>query len=351
VRGVAFLAFVLTLAFTPLAIWALRRLHVIDVPTERSSHVSRTPRGGGVGVFLGAVSGLILAGSKGVVEAGSLKTLLVCSSFFAIVGLVDDVRTLNVKPRLAAQAACAVLFVAPWFFENGPALSVGFRAATAAAAVVWVMGFLNVFNFMDGINGISALHTVLAGGTLAFIGHTDGHRIVEVCGVTIAAAALGFLPYNFPRARVFLGDVGSYFIGTWLAISVLIALVWKSPPEAVLGPLVIYLADTSFTLVNRVRQGKQWSESHHEHIYQQLIDRGWSHVETSLTVLAFSTACMLLGLVSLTTNVTGRIVADLLIPVVALGYLAVPRLLARATRRRASAATVTDGATSRRQAA
>jgi len=350
VRGVAFLAFVLTLAFTPLAIWVLRRLRVIDVPTERSSHVTRTPRGGGVGVCLGAVSGLILAGSKGVVEAGSLKTLVVCASFFAIVGLIDDVRTLNVKPRLAAQAACAVLFVAPWFFENGPALGVGFRAAMAAAAVVWVMGYLNVFNFMDGINGISALHTVLAGGTLAFIGHVEGHRIVEVCGVTIAFAALGFLPYNFPRARVFLGDVGSYFIGTWLAISVLIALVWKSPPEAVVGPLVIYVADATFTLLNRIRQGKPWAESHHEHIYQQLIDRGWSHVSTSLTVLAFSTACMLLGLVSLTSSTSARVVADLAIPVVAIGYLAVPQVLARADRRRVARESA-PRTTTRRQAA
>lgn len=326
-RGIALLAFVLTLVFTPLAIWVLRKLGVIDIPSERSSHTVQTPRGGGTGVFLGAVTGMVLAGTRGVVEAGSLKTLLVCASFFAVVGLVDDIRTLNVRPRLLAQLACAVLFVAPWFFENGPVAGVGLRAAMAAAAVIWVMGYLNAFNFMDGINGIAGLHAVLAGLTLAFVGRAEGVRIVEVCGVAIAFAALGFLPYNFPRARVFLGDVGSYFIGTWIAISTLIALVWHAPVEAVMGPLVVYLADTSFTLLRRIKRGVNWRESHHEHIYQQLVDRGWSHTRTTLTVLSFSLACTLLGLLSLTDLLVARIVADLLILACVAAYLALPQLL------------------------
>jgi UDP-N-acetylmuramyl pentapeptide phosphotransferase/UDP-N-acetylglucosamine-1-phosphate transferase len=229
-----------------------------------------------------------------------------------------------------------VAFVGPWFFLNGPVHSFGFRVVLAVFAVVWVMGFLNAFNFMDGINGISGLHATLAGLVLAFLGHHLEVRIVELCGVAIAAASLGFLPFNFPRARVFLGDIGSYFIGTWIAISALIALVWGAPVEAVFAPLVIYLADTSFTLASRVRRGADWRQSHHEHIYQQLIERDWSHLRTAVTVAAFSTTCALLGLVSLTSSRIARLGADLAIVLVVGAYLALPRTLhARDERRMA----------------
>jgi UDP-N-acetylmuramyl pentapeptide phosphotransferase/UDP-N-acetylglucosamine-1-phosphate transferase len=329
VRGVAVLAFLLTLGITPLAIWVLRRLQVMDVPSERSSHVVHTPRGGGIGVFLGAVSGVVLAGTAGVVESGSIKTLLVCASFFAVVGLIDDIKTLEVKPRLLAQLACAVIFVGPWFYQNGPFQSGGVRVVMSVAAVVWVMGYLNAFNFMDGINGISGFHAVLAGGVFALIGYHEHHRIVELCGLAIAAAAAGFLPYNFPRARVFLGDVGSYFIGTWIAISALIALVWQAPPEAVFAPLAVYLADTAYTLVDRVRRGENWRQSHRDHVYQQLVDRGWSHARTTVLVTCFSALCALLGLFSLVAPLGVRLAADAAIPLVLVGYLLMPRLAAR----------------------
>lgn len=329
VKGIAVLAFLLTLGITPLAIWVLRRLQVMDVPSERSSHVVHTPRGGGIGVFLGAVSGVVLAGTAGVVESGSLKTLLVCASFFAVVGLIDDIKTLDVKPRLLAQLLCAAIFVAPWFYQNGPFQSAGVRIAMSVVAVVWVMGYLNAFNFMDGINGISGFHAVVAGGAFAFIGYHEHHRIVELCGVAIAAAAAGFLPYNFPRARVFLGDIGSYFIGTWIAISALIALVWLAPPEAVFAPLAVYLADTAYTLIDRVRRGEDWRQSHRDHVYQQLVDRGWSHTLTTTVVTGFSATCALLGLVSLLGLWGPRLVADLLIPVVLVAYLLTPRLADR----------------------
>ncbi len=321
------IAFVITFALTPAVIFVLRRLRVFDVPTERSSHVERTPRGGGLAVAIGAVTGVVIAGTAGVVESWSITTLLVCTSFFALVGLVDDVRTLDVKPRLACQLGCALIFVAPWFYTNAPIANPGVALALGFLAVVWVMGFLNAFNFMDGINGISGLHAVLAGGTFFLIGQVQDHRLVGICGAAVAAAAAGFLPYNFPRSRVFLGDVGSYFLGTWLAVTALIALIWATPIEAVAGSFVVYLADTSFTLYDRVRRGEDWRRSHHDHIYQRLIERRWSHVRTALCVLAFSSVCAALGLVSLTSSLGARILADaMMVPVVGL-YLCLPRIV------------------------
>jgi UDP-GlcNAc:undecaprenyl-phosphate/decaprenyl-phosphate GlcNAc-1-phosphate transferase len=318
----ALIAFGLTALLTPLVIAALRRFRVIDVPTERSSHSGFIPRGGGLAVAVGAVAGLLLSGSG---DASSLTTLLVAVSILAIVGMIDDLRTLEVFPRLGAQLVGALLCL-PWLLQNLSA-PWGWRVLLAGLAVVWVMGYVNAFNFMDGINGIASLTTIVTGVTFFFVGQSTDTRLVSVCGLVVAAAALGFLPYNFPNARVFLGDVGSYFLGGWIAFTVLVGLVSEIPPEAVIGPVVIYLADTSFTLVRRIVRGEQWWTSHHEHVYQRLIERGWTHTTTALLVTAFTVACSALGMVSLGDSTVARATAGVAMVGLLVAYLSVPGLL------------------------
>jgi UDP-N-acetylmuramyl pentapeptide phosphotransferase/UDP-N-acetylglucosamine-1-phosphate transferase len=324
------LTFVLTAALTPVVIAVLRRLGAYDVPTARSSHVDRTLRGGGVAVALGATAGLTL-GDRG--DASSLTTMLTAVSILAVVGLIDDLRTLDVLPRLGAQLVGAALCL-PWFLNN-VSLPWGLRVLCAVLAVMWMMGYVNAFNFMDGINGIACLSAMVTGVSFAVVGTTEDLPLVALAGGVLAAAGMGFLPYNFPRARVFLGDVGSYFLGGWSAFVVLVMLASDVPPEAALGPLMIYLADTTFTLSSRIARRERWWESHHEHVYQQLIDLGWGHARTSTTVAAASATCAGLGLVSLGGLPVARVGADLAILGIVVGYLALPALL-----RRRSAVTV-----------
>jgi UDP-GlcNAc:undecaprenyl-phosphate/decaprenyl-phosphate GlcNAc-1-phosphate transferase len=319
----ATLAFLLTALLTPLVIAGLHRFRVIDVPTERSSHSGPVPRGGGLAVAVGAVAGLLLSGSD---DASSLSTLLVAVSILAVVGMVDDLRTLEVVPRLSAQLLGAILCL-PWLLNN-LSMPWEWRVLLAVGAVIWVMGFVNAFNFMDGINGISSFATIVAGVTFFVAGQVRDAPLLSVCGLVVAAAALGFLPYNFPQARVFLGDVGSYFLGGWIAFTVLLGLLSEVPPEAVIGPTVIYLADTSFTLARRVKRRERWWTSHHEHVYQQLIDRQWSHARSALLVTGFTVTCSALGLLSLASSTTLRVVADVGIVACAALYLSVPSLLA-----------------------
>jgi UDP-GlcNAc:undecaprenyl-phosphate/decaprenyl-phosphate GlcNAc-1-phosphate transferase len=318
----AVLALLLTAGLTPVVIAALHRFQVIDVPTERSSHDGLIPRGGGLAVAVGAVAGLLLSGSG---DASSLSTLLVAVSILAVVGMVDDLRTLEVIPRLSAQLIGALLCL-PWLLNN-LSMPWGWRIVLAVAAVIWVMGFVNAFNFMDGINGISGFTTVVAGGTFFVAGQIQDAPLLSVCGLVVAAAALGFLPYNFPHARVFLGDVGSYFLGGWIAFTVLLGLLSGVPIEAVVAPTVIYLADTSFTLARRVHRRERWWTSHHEHVYQQLVDRHWSHARSAALVTAFTLACSGLGLVSFTGSAPLRVAAGIAILGLAATYLTVPRLL------------------------
>lgn len=324
-KTAAGLAFLITLALTPLVIRALRHYRVLDVPGERSSHATVIPRGGGIAVAVGAVAGIVLSTLAGSTDAASLRTLLVTVSLLAVVGLVDDMRTLDVFPRLGAQLLAALVCV-NWALRNID-LPWGLRVLAAVAAVVWVMGFVNAFNFMDGINGISACTTIVAGGAFVIVGAITEMRLVSVCGAVIAAAALGFLPYNFPKARVFLGDIGSYFIGGWLAFTVLVGSISDIPPEALLAPLVLYLTDTSFTLASRIIRRQPWHESHRQHVYQRLVDLGWSHGRTTFYVAFMTAACSALGMVSLGESVPARIVADATIGALMVGYLATPYML------------------------
>jgi UDP-GlcNAc:undecaprenyl-phosphate/decaprenyl-phosphate GlcNAc-1-phosphate transferase len=320
----AALSFALTLALLPIIIGVLRRLDAYDVPSERSSHHERTLRGGGVAVAIGAIAGVTLGGWD---DATSLTTLLVAVTILALVGLADDLRTLEVFPRLGAQLLGALLCL-PWLLRN-LSMPWGARLVLAVAAVIWVMGFVNSFNFMDGINGISALYTAVAGAAFVVVGTTQDLPLVSLSGAVVGAAAVAFLPFNFPRAMVFLGDSGSYFLGGWIAFTILAMLVSEVPPEAAFAPALIYLADTSVTLGRRIRRGANWWESHHEHVYQQLIDRGWTHVSTAFLVAAFSAVCVLLSFVSLTPSLIARGLADLAIAAVVVTYLLLPTMLSR----------------------
>jgi UDP-N-acetylmuramyl pentapeptide phosphotransferase/UDP-N-acetylglucosamine-1-phosphate transferase len=138
-----------------------------------------------------------------------------------------------------------------------------------------------------------------------------------------------FLPFNFPKAQVFLGDVGSYFIGAWLAALVILGLRAGIPPEAVLAPVALYLADTAVTIVRRARGAETWYLPRRSHAYQRLTQLGWSHTRTTGLVAAAMVSCSALGAVSLIDSIAARLVADLALAAVLVAYLASPTLLGR----------------------
>jgi UDP-N-acetylmuramyl pentapeptide phosphotransferase/UDP-N-acetylglucosamine-1-phosphate transferase len=199
-------------------------------------------------------------------------------------------------------------------------------AALVLGTAVWLMGFVNAFNFMDGVNGISGAHAVIAGVAYACFGQWRQDPFLVAMGLAVAVGALAFLPWNAVRARVFLGDVGSYALGAALAVLAVTAVVQGVPPEAALGPLALYLADTAWTLQRRVRTGERWTEAHRTHTYQRWCDVGWSHPEVTLVTAGTTILVSLLGAASLTGNLSVRLVCDLVGLAVLAGYLASPAL-------------------------
>jgi UDP-N-acetylmuramyl pentapeptide phosphotransferase/UDP-N-acetylglucosamine-1-phosphate transferase len=263
----------------------LRRRMILDHPVERSSHDRPVPKGGGV-----AVSAALLLGwlDLAVMGLAPPETLLVCCLAFALAALswFNDVTDVPAPLRLAVHLliATAGLLALP---DRGQVFQ-GLLSPDldeAATVLLWAW-FLNLFNFMDGIDGITAVQTAAIGFGLAFVaaltGLASGGYLLLV--VALAAAALGFLPWNWHPARVFLGDAGSVplgFVAGWLLLLLASRGYWAS---ALLLPLY-YFADASLTLLARAVRGEAIWRAHRSHFYQRALAPDGDHGAVALWIL------------------------------------------------------------------
>lgn len=309
-----------SLVLSGLALTVLRRSGVLDIPNERSLHDRPTVRGGGTGPAVAGLAGLAMLAPR---FGGLAPGLAFAAGGLALLGLVDDVRGMPVLPRFVAQAGVALTAVVALI---GPGWSPAAWLLTGFAAL-WLISYLNAFNFMDGINGISVVQVVVAGAVWAVAGRSVSLPGLELAGLAGLALALGFAPFNLPRAQMFLGDAGSYFFGGWLGATAVWAVARGVPPEAVLAPLTLYLADTGATLAGRIRRGESWLQPHKTHVYQKLVALGWPHIRVALFCGAVMALCGGLGLLSLSSPPPARLLAGAGIIVVLAAYLNAPRLI------------------------
>ncbi len=308
----------------PPTVALLRRLAVLDVPGDRSSHAVPTPRGGGAPVAVGLLAAVAVAPGPGPARLA----LAVAVGYFGLLGLLDDLRGLPALLRLVLQLAGAAA-VAALLVLRLPLPAVALAAAALAVAL-WLTGFVNAFNFMDGVNGISSAHAVVGGVAYACLAGWRHDGFGVAAGLALAAGAAAFLPWNAVRARVFLGDVGSYSIGAALAVLAVRLIADGVPAEAVAGPVALYLADVAWTLQRRIRHGERWLEGHRTHVYQRWCDAGWSHQEVTLLTGALTVLLCLLGVAGMLGGEAARAAADLAGLAVLAVYLGSPGLFARA---------------------
>lgn len=330
----------IVLVTEPLTIALLRRLAVIDMPGGRSSHSVPTPRGGGAPIAVGL---LVAAGLAPAASRDEVLAFLTGVGFFGLVGLLEDLRGLPPVRRLELQATGGAVVAA--LLAAGLSLPLPLRAMAALAIAVWLTGFANAFNFMDGVNGISGAHALIGGVAYACLGEWRQDTLMITGGLATAVAACAFLPWNALRARVFLGDVGSYALGAALAVLAACAILGGIPVEAAAGPVALYLADTGWTLQRRIRRGERWLEAHRTHVYQRWCDAGLSHQEVTAATAGSTAALCLLGMASLLASTPVRITADLAGLGLLVAYLGSPQALARVGKsRRAAPATSGKGA-------
>lgn len=282
--GMVLAALVIALVVVRGAIAYAHRRGMMDLPGQRRSHAIPTPRGGGIGIVVAVLLtmpvclSMLPAGLPPiVVSALAAGTVLV-----AAVGWWDDHTPLPVLPRFGIQLLSAGLLAV---------------ALTQAGMVWWWVPVLmlaggwsiNLHNFMDGIDGILAQQVIFVGLGLALLAHTAGQVALAAASACLAAAALGFWYFNRPRARIFMGDVGSGTMG--LLIFALTALLWRVDWHLLWPALILsssFVADASLTLLNRMVGGRRWYTAHREHLYQWMVRSGFTHASGGACYLGWN---------------------------------------------------------------
>jgi UDP-N-acetylmuramyl pentapeptide phosphotransferase/UDP-N-acetylglucosamine-1-phosphate transferase len=281
---------------TAASLRALERRKILDMPNERSSHKVPVPRGGGIGVMLALLpvwlGSAVLIGDRPV----QLSTLALGALGLAILSWVDDRGSLSPLTRLVVQAFAVALGL--WVLGDGDLVFQGWLPPwldRAAAGLLWLW-FVNLYNFMDGIDGITGVETIALGIGLALLAAL-GLPLSPIPPLILAAAALGFLCWNWHPARIFLGDVGSVPLGFLLGGLLLEAAQAGAWAASLILPLY-YLADATYTLLARLARGERIWQAHRQHFYQRAVQGGWSHARVARSVLGLDTVLILLALVA-----------------------------------------------------
>lgn len=298
----------------------LQRHGIIDRPNERSSHVRPTLRAGGIAPLVGFVLACGLLASLVDDQSRTVIVMIGLGGVLAgLLGLAEDVYGLSVLTRAAGHLLLGALVST----LLGVALGSHWWQIAIGAAVVMV--YVNVANFMDGINGISGLHGLVVGVAYAVLGLLSHTAWLMLLGLAVAVAFVVFLPWNLRSPGIFLGDVGSYLLGASLASLGVAAWFAGFSPVAVLAPGAIYLADTFSTLVRRLIREEPVLRSHRGHTYQRLTDTGLGHVPVAAIVTLFSLATSGLGVLVLRGWLASWLALVLIAGVCAL-YVALPRI-------------------------
>lgn len=337
---VAATAFLVSLVAVPLVrLWALQS-GKIDIPNERSSHTVPKPRVGGIGIMLGSSAGIL-----GIVcfLPGSFTSqhwiLLAALFALGVVGFIDDLTPLAVWKRmplyllgaiaialLATRISAIDLPLLPAWVMS-PAIAVTFTA-------LFIGWYTNLFNFMDGTDGIAGCAAAVTIGSLAIVFGTKHDVVLCLVAISLASATLAFLPYNFAPSSVFMGDVGSVFLGA-AAGALTVAAVERECISLVGGVLLMFpfVFDATFTLFRRaLRREKVW-QAHRSHIYQQLCDLGMSHRNVAI---CYTGAAVLTASLGLAFDQLGALLQTLVLTGVVISALAVSAVVLKKNSRRRS---------------
>jgi len=316
-------AFAVAVVVTGAVLWIARRRNLLDVPNERSSHTVPTPRSGGLGIVAGFVVLLLSSESESRLFVMGGMALVMAAG----VGLRDDRRPLGpgakgaglILVSLFAYMAARVVIARDVPFAGDVAL--GFLGMVLTP--FWFAGYANAFNFMDGLDGFATLTAIVSASVFAIAGLATTDATLTLFASATLGGSLGFLPWNFPKARIFMGDAGSLPLGMALALCAVMANATGALPFPasilLLGP---FLFDVTFTLARRWRRRERLGEAHKEHLYQRL-SRVWdSHAKVSLLYAGFSVATGVLALQYASMSDLGKLLS-LAVPLAAmLGFAA-----------------------------
>jgi UDP-GlcNAc:undecaprenyl-phosphate GlcNAc-1-phosphate transferase len=329
---VGVIAFAVAFIVTPLAGRLGRRLGLVDLPVGRRQHPGAVPRLGGVGLFAGfaaaSAAALILVPLPNPDDRLRISGVLIGTTFAFAAGLIDDWKELGPWPQLAAQVLAALIAAATTVFIerftnplNNELVVLDLWLAVPVT-VVWIVGMMNTVNWLDGLDGLAAGVGAIAAGLFALHAYRLGQTDVSLFPLALAGACLGFLPFNYRRASVFLGSSGTMAAGFALAAFSILA---PARVATALLVMAVPIVDTAWQIFDRYRRGRSPMQGDRGHLHFRLLDLGWPQ---PAIVLSYWLFCAAFGALSL-------LISSRLYKLVSLVLLAVlvAALLAVLTRR------------------
>jgi len=306
-------AFVAVLLLTPLMLKLAYRFNILDHPESRKVHSKPVARLGGVGIYLGFLAGTALGvyliqdwlGFAKVISGYKLLSVILIATFILfLLGIVDDVKKLSAKQKFLAQVIVSI-----FLFFNGVSITF-FKAPFGSLiyipiwlafilTILWLSGVTNALNLTDGLDGLLSGIVIISGTIFFIVAFFKGQYLACVLLAPVVGACLGFLPYNFHPARIFMGDSGSLFLGSMFAIVSVIGAIKSTVTFTLFVPLMILaypLLDTLMAIIRRIRQGKSPFHPDRGHLHHQLLTRGWSQTKSVLVLYLINIVCGLLAL-------------------------------------------------------
>lgn len=276
-----------------------RRQGMLAAPGPRQSHSVPTPVGAGLGLVAAVVLAGWLPGPGGALPDIWKSAVLPGMALLCLVGWLDDRWQLSAWLRLSVQVAVSSWLLVSLGVQTGPAGS----WAEVPVLLLFLVGVMNAFNFMDGSDGMAGSQGAFTALLLAWMFAAGGEQGLALAALGLAAACGGFLPWNLPLARCFMGDAGSVPLG--FALAALLLLGWRLETIALpllLLPLAVFLVDSGLTLMGRVLRGERWYTPHRQHVYQRLIAHGWTHGRVLAFYQAINLGLVLPGVILATNN-------------------------------------------------
>jgi UDP-GlcNAc:undecaprenyl-phosphate/decaprenyl-phosphate GlcNAc-1-phosphate transferase len=285
-------AFVAALALTPLTIKVAKKFNIVDIPNQRKVHTLATPRIGGLAIYVAFVLGALAL----TVYTRQVAALLIAATIVMATGLVDDIRGISPKVKLLGQVIASLVLVQAGFYLkfitnpfDGGIISLGWWGIPLT--VIWLTGISNTVNLIDGLDGLSAGVSAIAAFATTIVCIFQGELLAAALAAVLAAAALGFLPWNFHPAKTFMGDTGSLLLGFLLGSLALMGLSKGATVISIFIPFIIMgvpFFDTSFAVIRRLFLKKPIFEADKMHLHHSLLSLGMSHSQTVLIIYALS---------------------------------------------------------------
>lgn len=291
-------AFVLALILTPLAIWLAPKIGAMDIPKdERRVHSKPIPRFGGMAIFIGVLASTLIFIMPAFIPGKSIEGILIGGALIYLFGVLDDLKDINPIIKLAGQVVCACIVYASGVrldfindFLGGNDLIFG-NVAAFLVTVVWIVGITNAINLVDGLDGLATGIAAIASLCIAYAGFIHGHYVAATAMLAVAGGALGFLPYNFHPAKIFMGDGGSQFLGFCLATFSLIQPVKSATVVAVAIPALVLglpIFDTAFAILRRLIKRKSIVVADKEHLHHRIMRAGFGQRRSVMIMYCIS---------------------------------------------------------------